>query len=109
MAREVRVSGNNPNRSRRLFAFSLFFALTVGLASYFKDEGIRDLIHRDNKLERQRWTIKKLKAENSLLRRKITAIHNDSYLIEKFAREKLRLAKNNELIFRFYEKTPAYE
>lgn len=109
MTRETRAVGSGPNRSRRLFAFSLFFAITVGLASYFKNEGIRDLIHHDNKLERQRWVVKKLKAENSLLRRKITAVHDDSYLIEKFAREKLRLAKNNEIVFRFYEKTDVFE
>lgn len=108
-ARELIRSNRATNRAKYLFFLSLVFALTVGAASYFKDDGIRSLIDRDHKIERDRRQLKRLEAENSLLRRRIKSIHEDSYLIEKFAREKLHLAKENELVFRFYEEPLPYK
>ncbi|GMT42600.1 MAG: hypothetical protein IEMM0002_1011 [bacterium] len=102
-ARESKVSGNGVSRAGQLFLLTLVFAVAVGAASWFKDGGIRDLISKDKSLERRRHDVENLESENNLLRAKILSIQSDSYLIEKFAREKLHLVKDGETIFRFYE------
>ena len=108
-AREHYRSNKGTNRARHLFLLSLVFAISVGAASYFKEDGIQDLIDSDRKVERQRMEQKRLEAENSLLRRRIKSIYDDSYLVEKFAREKLHLVKENEIVFRFYDEPPLYK
>ncbi|MFQ5432183.1 MAG: septum formation initiator family protein [Nitrospinota bacterium] len=107
-ARELNRAGKGTNRAKYLFFLSVIFALSVGSASYFKDGGIRSLMDRDRKIERERMQVKRLKAENSLLRRRIRSIHDDSFLIEKYAREKLHLVKENEKVFRFFEDPHPY-
>jgi cell division protein FtsB len=108
-ARELNRASKGTNRAKYLFFLSVIFAVSVGAASYFKEDGIRNLIDRDRKIERERMQIKRLEAENSLLKRRIQSIHDDSFLIEKFAREKLHFVKENEKVFRFYEEPQPYK
>ena len=108
-ARELNRAGKGTNRAKYLFFLSVIFAFSVGTASYFKEGGIRSLIDKDRKIERERRQIKRLEAENSLLTRRIRSIHNDSFLIEKFAREKLHLVKKGEKVFRFYDGSHPYK
>ena len=108
-ARELNRAAKGTNRPKYLFFLSLIFALSVSAASYFKEDGIRNLIDKDRKIELERREIKRLEAENSLLKRRIESIHNDSFLIEKFAREKLHLVKEDEMVFRFYEDPQPYK
>lgn len=102
----VRKSGNTGvgiSRAKSLFLLSVVFALVVGSASYFKNDGIRNVVDVEKKLEHEKKEVERLQAENNLLRRRIKSIQEGSYLMEKFAREKLMLGKENEVIFRFYE------
>jgi len=108
-ARKLNRASKGTNRAKYLFFLSVIFALSVGAASYFKEDGIRNLIDRDRKIERERRQIKRLEAENSLLKRRIRSIHDDSFLIEKFAREKLHFVKEDEKVFRFYEDSQPYK
>ena len=108
-ARELSRASKGTNHAKYLFFLSVIFALTVSAASYFKEDGIRNLLDRDRKIERERLQVKRLEAENSLLRRRIQSIHDDSFLIEKFAREKLHFIKENEKVFRFYDDPQPYK
>jgi len=102
-AREHKNLGGATGRAKYVFLASLVFASAVGVISYYKEGGLNDLMNMDKKLERHRWALKRMEAENSLLRRRIKSIRDDSYLIEKFARERLHLVKENEIVFRFYD------
>lgn len=90
-------------RARPLFLFSLLFALVVFLASYFREDGIRNVIHSDHRLQSRKEDLKKIEEENAELREKIKSIKEGSYLMEKYAREKLFMVKDDEMVFRFYE------
>ncbi len=90
-------------RARPLLFFSLLFLIVVFLASWFKAEGIKSVFDYDNKLAADMEGLKKLQAENEALREKIRSVRDGSYLMEKYAREKLLMARQNEVVFRFSE------
>lgn len=93
-------------RARPLFLFSLFFALIVSLASYFREDGIRHVVSSDRRLDARKEELKSREAENAELRARIKSVQQGSYLMEKYAREKLLMSKQDEIIFRFYETPP---
>lgn len=94
-------------RARPLFFFSLLFAIVVFLASWFKADGIKSVLDYDHKLAADVEGLKKIQAENEALREKIRSVRDGSYLMEKYAREKLLMARQNEVVFRFHEEPPA--
>ncbi|MEE8484178.1 MAG: septum formation initiator family protein [Nitrospinota bacterium] len=100
-AKEARTFKRGLSRPKAIFLFSLLFAVVVGLTSYYRDGGIKGVRERDIKLEMERQSVKRLEAENNVLRRKVESIEEGSYLMEKFARENLNLSKENEIVFRF--------
>ncbi|MBI3793865.1 MAG: septum formation initiator family protein [Nitrospinae bacterium] len=82
---------------------SVVFMLLVGLASYFKTDGIRAVLDSDKKIRAKTEELKKLDEQNAALRRKIESMQGGDYTVEKYAREKLFMAKKNETVFRFHE------
>ncbi len=100
-AKEARTFKRGLSRPKAIFLFSLLFAVVVGLTSYYRDGGIKGVRERDKKLEMERQLVKRLKAENNVLSRKVESIEEGSYLMEKFARENLNLSRGNEIVFRF--------
>ncbi len=90
-------------RAKPLFLLSISFAMVIGLASYFKVDGIRSVMDSDRKIQSRMEELKKTEAENAALRERIRSVQDGSYLMEKYAREKLYLARKNEMVFRFNE------
>lgn len=88
-------------RARPVFLLSVVFLVIVALASYFKSDGIRSVLDSDKKIREKTEDLKKIEAQNAELRGKINAAQNGSYETEKYAREKLMMAKENEAVFRF--------
>ncbi len=107
-AKEARTFKRGLSRPKAIFLFSLLFAVVVGLTSYYRDGGIKGVRERDIKLEMERQSVKRLEAENNVLRRKMESIEEGSYLMEKFARENLNLSKENEIVFRFTDEPKPY-
>ncbi len=103
---DLRLSWGSGGRARPLFFFSLIFALIVFLASWFKEEGIKSVVDHDRKLAAQKEDLKRIEAENEQLRQQIRSVREGNYLMEKYAREKLLMARKNEVVFRFYDDTP---
>jgi cell division protein FtsB len=77
------------------------FLLIVGFASYFKTDGIRTVLDSDKKIKDKADSLKKIETQNAELREKIRAAQAGGYQTEKYAREKLMMAKENETVFRF--------
>lgn len=102
----LKILWGGGGRARPLFFFSLLFAAVVFLAVWFKDEGIRSVLEYDHKLAAEMEGLKKIQAENEALKEKIRSVREGSYLMEKYAREKLLMARQNEVVFRFYEAPP---
>lgn len=100
-ARDARTFKRGLSRPKVIFLFNLLFAVVVGLTSYYRDGGIKGVREMDKKLEVEQQSVKRLKAENNVLRRKVQSIQEGSYLMEKFARENLNLSRGNEIVFRF--------
>ncbi|MBI5178397.1 MAG: septum formation initiator family protein [Nitrospinae bacterium] len=73
----------------------------MALASYFKSDGIKSVMDGDRRLQTRTEEFKRIEADNAALRQQIRSVEENSYLMEKFAREKLYLAKRNEVVFRF--------
>ncbi|MBI3581469.1 MAG: septum formation initiator family protein [Nitrospinae bacterium] len=93
--------GGRGGRARPIFLLSAVFLLIVGLASYFKTDGIRSVLDSDKKIREKTEDLTKMAARNAELREKINAAQAGSYQTEKYAREKLLMAKENEVVFRF--------
>lgn len=100
-ARKILWGGGG--RARPLFFFSLLFAAVVFLASWFKEDGIKSVFEYDHKLAADVEGLKKIQADNEALREKIRSVREGSYLMEKYAREKLLMARQGEVVFRFHE------
>ena len=90
-------------RAKPLFFLSVAFVAVIGFASYFKVDGIRSVMDSDRKIQARMEDLKKAEAENSLLRERIKSVQDGSYLMEKYAREKLYLSRKNEVMFRFQD------
>ena len=95
------IFGGRGGRARPIFLLSVVFMLIVGLASYFKTDGIRAVLDSDKKIRERTEDLKKIEAQNAELRKKINEVQAGSYQTEKYAREKLLMAKENEVVFRF--------
>jgi cell division protein FtsB len=90
-------------RAKSLFILSLGFFLIVSLASYFKADGIRAVFDSDRKLRSKIEDLKKAEQQNTELQEKIKSVQDGTYLMEKYAREKLLLSKKDEMVFRFHD------
>ena len=90
-------------RAKTLFFLSLGFLIVVGLASYFKTDGIRTVFNSDRKLSEKMEDLKKVEAQNAALKEKIKSVQEGSYLMEKYARERLLMSKKDDMVFRFRE------
>jgi len=84
-----------------IFTFSLLTSIVIFTLSYFKKDGFKNIRKIDESIRIERATIDRVKKENQLLKEKIKTARTNSFQIEKFAREKLKLSKEGELIFRF--------
>ncbi|MBN1405069.1 MAG: septum formation initiator family protein [Candidatus Omnitrophica bacterium] len=75
-----------------LFILALLAAIFVpGFLKFQKLSGInQDLTER----------IKELKIENTQLNREVKKLKNDPFYIEKIAREKMKMSKKGELIYK---------
>ena len=98
----IRV-GLGATRAKLLFYISIALVATMAAVSYFKKDGFRALFRIDDKITKEEQTLKRLKEENRLLRNRVKTAREDPYHVEKFAREKLNLAKEGDVVFRFYK------
>lgn len=68
------------------------------------DMGMYSLYSEKSRVEKLQEKKSKLEAENARLRREINRIENDVEYLERLAREKHGLLKENEMVFDFGEK-----
>lgn len=96
--------GIGTTKPKLLFYISIVLVVTMAVVSYFKKDGFRALFQIDDKIKKEEQTLKRLKEENRLLQNRVKTAREDPYHVEKFAREKLNLAKEGDVVFRFYKK-----
>ncbi len=99
-SKEIKSTRVNPRLGFFLSVLVAIFFLTF---SYFKKDGFKNILEVEKTVEIEQENLERIKAENEELRRKIKTARSDAYQVEKFAREKLNLAKKDELVFRFHE------
>jgi len=98
-----------PSRSR-LFCLGLsLFVLFVLFLTAFGERGLLHLrrLRQENRTLEERIFI--LMHDNRELRSRITRLRTDDGFLEKVAREKLGLAKEGEIIYRFHRRTELSE
>jgi len=91
-------------KPKLLFYISIGLVVTMAVVSYFKKDGFKALFRIDDQIIKEEQNLKRLKEENRLLRNRVKTAREDPYHVEKFAREKLNLAKDGDVVFRFYKK-----
>jgi cell division protein FtsB len=79
----------------------LLLAALLVLRFLVADDGYPALLALRSDLGRMESEVARLSAENSDLRRRIQALRDDAYPIEKIAREELDFAAPGELIYLF--------
>ena len=76
---------------------SLFFAIVIAAMFFPAYSKIQELKQKDRDLSQK---VKNLGAENKKLQEENTMLKNDPVYIEEVAREKLKVARENEIVFR---------
>jgi cell division protein FtsB len=88
-------------RTTYLIIFIIVFLSIAGYVFFFGKQGIAHLYLRQKKdaaaIVAARWTIDSLRLE-------ITRLKSDTAYIERIAREKLGMARQNEKVYKFVEK-----
>jgi cell division protein FtsB len=92
-----------PLGSRFLAAVILLLAALLVLRFLVADDGYPALLALRSDLRRMESEVADLSRENADLRRRILALRNDAYPIEKIAREELDFTAPGELIYLFPE------
>ena len=87
--------------SRIGMAFLVVSLLTIIPYIVFKHNGREDFHRLEAEVETMRKGNEKLFEENQKMRRKITSYKTHPQLVERVAREKLQLARKNELVLIF--------
>lgn len=94
-----------------------YFALIIIVLSFFLtfnlSRGVWDAYRNKNKLEQSQKTLEQVKEENALLKKDLE-YKQSQFFIEKEAREKLNLSKQNEVVailpeLSNFDKTPKKE
>jgi cell division protein FtsB len=94
----------SPLQQRRFVKILVLLAIAaVGWIFFAPDMGIYSLYSQKNRVEKLQEKKSKLEAENAALRREIKRIENDVEYLERLAREKHGLLKENEMVFDFGE------
>lgn len=94
----------SPLQQRRFVKILVLLAIAaVGWIFFAPDMGIYSLYSQKNRVEKLQEKKSKLEAENAALRREIERIENDVEYLERLAREKHGLLKENEMVFDFGE------
>jgi len=95
----------SPLQQRRFVKILVLLAIAAaGWILFAPDMGIYSLYTQKSRVEKLQEKKSKLEAENAALRREIDRIENDVEYLERLAREKHGLLKENEMVFDFGEK-----
>lgn len=96
-----RKQRRRPLGGRLLAVAILLFAALLVLRFLVADDGYPAVLALRSDLGRMETEVVRLSAENSDLRRRILALRDDAYPIEKIAREELDFAAPGEMIYLF--------
>ncbi|MCC7201362.1 MAG: septum formation initiator family protein [Nitrospirae bacterium] len=103
-----RFAGNlnltNKQKKWAFFGIAGAVSIYIIISFLFYDIGFIKYIKMRGEFKRVSADIKRLKEENSKLRGEVKSLKTDPDYIEAFAREKLGLAKEGEIIYRFEDK-----
>ncbi len=92
-------------KKRDLFFFSLITIafLYIFISAVFGNRGLIKYYELKNTENRLKAEIEHLQKDNTLLKTQVDSLKRDSFLKEKYAREKFGLAKPEEYIYQFKE------
>ena len=87
-------------------AILIIGALMLLIIFFFGDHGLYQLYQLRSEKAKIQSTISSLRQKKQLLEEEKTKLSNDSKYIEQLAREKFRMAKKGEKVFKVIEKDP---
>ena len=88
---------------KKFLIYLIIFIVFFGII-FFKKRGIKDYIFVHKKLEKLIEENKKLEKENKQLKLTIKRLKTDLKYIEKIAREKYNMIKENEILIKINKK-----
>ncbi len=91
-----------------LLSAALAAVMIVIFIFWFGEGGIKENLELKKTIQNLDWEIEQLKVQNDVLEEEIMKMKKDpAYLLEKIAREELRLKKENEKVIYFEEPADA--
>jgi len=85
------------------FSFIIIVFFYVLFSAVFGDRGLIKYYELKQTEKRLKEEIEHLQNDNDLLKSQVESLHKDSFLKEKYARERFGLAKPEEYIYQFKE------
>ena len=106
--KQIRQNKKQANQIQQqlIRAILIIGALMLLIIFFFGDHGLYQLYQLRSEKAKIQSTISSLRQKKQLLEEEKTKLSNDSKYIEQLAREKFRMAKKGEKVFKVIEKDP---
>ena len=95
----------NLSSTQRILIMSLVLFMTMLGAAMFKEDGILKVFKFQGELDALRQSNKELRKENARIKIQIDRLKTDPFAIEKVAREKLNMVRQDETVYQIVHKT----
>lgn len=86
-----------------LFALSVFYFVFLTTASYYKENGFRDIRKLSSAIEELNRKASQLAEENARYANELAQINSSDTYVEAIARENMGLVKPGEIVFEFVD------
>jgi cell division protein FtsB len=86
-----------------LFAVSVFYFTFLTTASYYKENGFRDIQKLSTAIQEMNKTAAQLAEENARYSKELAQINSSDMYVEAIARENMGLVKPGEIVFEFVD------
>jgi cell division protein FtsB len=86
-----------------LFALSAFYFVFLTTASYYKENGFRDIRKLSSAIDEINKKASQLAEENARYANELTQINSSDTYVEAIARENMGLVKAGEIVFEFVD------
>ena len=105
-SKKIGSFNSNKFQQNLIRAILVLGSLILIIIFFFGDHGLYQLYQLRSEKAKIQSTISSLRKKKQLLEEEKTKLSNDSKYIEQLAREKFRMAKKGEKVFKVIEKDP---
>ncbi|MDH5478109.1 MAG: septum formation initiator family protein [Nitrospinota bacterium] len=91
------------DRGSAALGLSILFFLVMGLAAYYKDNGLSDVAHLRQEISSISGQRERLTLENNRLQEELDNLSNGQFIVESIAREDLGLVRPDEVVYEFID------